>query len=168
MTLALIIEASMESYFQFWLQINYSLPDIFTDIGKIEELVTRRTLSIISSFITITFSIIKIRFKKFCKAKFFLKNLNWNSLQWQWQKRSTGCQEHRHPGAKGVDGSHIQGSHLLHLHDRSQRRKVLSHENSNLLLHDGRYHVHLQYYLQREKKLLFYQVLGWWVLIFDF
>ena len=62
MTLALIVEASLESYFQFWLQINYNLPDIFTDIGKIEELVTRRTLSIVVSFITITISIIKIRF----------------------------------------------------------------------------------------------------------
>ena len=61
-TLALIIEASMESYFQFWLQINYNLPDIFTDIGKIEKLVTWRILSIIFSFITITVSIIKIRF----------------------------------------------------------------------------------------------------------
>ena len=75
-TLALIIEASMESYFQFWLQINYNLPDIFTDIDTIEELVTRRTLSIISSFITITFSIIKIRFKKFCKAQFLVANSN--------------------------------------------------------------------------------------------
>ena len=62
MTLALIIEASMESYFQFWLQINYSLPDIFTDIDNIEELVTWRTLSIVLSFITITFSVFKIRF----------------------------------------------------------------------------------------------------------
>ena len=61
-TLALIIEASMESYFQFWLQINYSLPDIFTDIDNIEELVTWRTLSIVLSFITITFSVFKIRF----------------------------------------------------------------------------------------------------------
>ena len=61
MTLALIIEASMESYFQFWLQINYSLPDIFTDIDTIGELVTWKTLSILFSFITITISIIKIR-----------------------------------------------------------------------------------------------------------
>ena len=53
----------MESYFQFWLQINYSLPDIFTDLHNISELVTRRTISIVFSFITITFSIIKIRFK---------------------------------------------------------------------------------------------------------
>lgn len=63
MTLALIIEASLESYFQFWLQINFSLPDIFSDIDNIRELVTLRTISIVFSFITITYSIIKIRFK---------------------------------------------------------------------------------------------------------
>ena len=61
----------MESYFQFWLQMNYSLPDIFTDIDNIGELVTWRSLSVILSFITISFSIIKIRFY----SKFF-KNLN--------------------------------------------------------------------------------------------
>ena len=60
-TLALIIEASSESYFQFWLQSNFSLPDIFSDLDKIDILLTWRTLSIILSFFTIAFSIIKIR-----------------------------------------------------------------------------------------------------------
>ena len=63
MTLGLIIEASLESYFQFWLQSNYSLPDIFSNIDTIGELVTWRTMSIVFSFITITFSIYKIRFE---------------------------------------------------------------------------------------------------------
>ena len=63
MTLGLIIEASLESYFQFWLQSNYSLPDFFSNIETIEELVTWRTMSIVFSFITITFSIYKIRFE---------------------------------------------------------------------------------------------------------
>ena len=63
MTLSLIIEASLESYFQFWLQSNYSLPDIFSNIETIGELVTWRTMSIVFSFITITFSIYKIRFE---------------------------------------------------------------------------------------------------------
>ena len=63
MTLGLIIEASLESYFQFWLQSNYSLPDIFSNIETIGELVTWRTMSIVFSFITITFSIYKIRFE---------------------------------------------------------------------------------------------------------
>ena len=63
MSLALIIEASLEAYFQFWLQSNYSLPDILSiDITNLEELVTYRTLSILLSFITITVSIVKIRF----------------------------------------------------------------------------------------------------------
>merc|ERR1711988_1759069 len=38
--------------------MNYSLPDIFTDIDNIGELVTWKSLSIIFSFITITFSIV--------------------------------------------------------------------------------------------------------------
>ena len=68
MTLALIIEASLESYFQFWLQINYSLPDIFTNIDNIRELVTWRTLSIVFSFITISFSVFKIRCQESYKS----------------------------------------------------------------------------------------------------
>ena len=67
MSLALIIEAALEAYFQFWLQSNYSLPDIlaidFTRSGYMEQLVTYRTVSILFSFITITLSIVKIRFK---------------------------------------------------------------------------------------------------------
>ena len=64
-SLALIIEASLEAYFQFWLQSNYSLPDILF-LAKdfdLEQLVTFRTVSILLSFITITVSIVKIRFK---------------------------------------------------------------------------------------------------------
>ena len=62
-SLALIIEASLEAYFQFWLQSNYSLPDILSiDITNLEELVTYRTFSILLSFITITVCIVKIRF----------------------------------------------------------------------------------------------------------
>ena len=63
-SLALIIEASLEAYFQFWLQSNYSLPDVLF-LAKdfdLEELVTFRTVSILLSFITITVSIVKIRF----------------------------------------------------------------------------------------------------------
>ena len=63
-SLALIIEASLEAYFQFWLQSNYSLPDILI-LAKnfdLEELVTYRTVSILLSFINITVSIVKIRF----------------------------------------------------------------------------------------------------------
>ena len=44
--LALIIEASLESNFQFWIQINLKLPDVFSDIDEIGELVTWRILSI--------------------------------------------------------------------------------------------------------------------------
>ena len=59
-SLALIIEASLEAYFQFWLQSNYSLPDILSiEITNMEE---QRTISILLSFITITVSIVKIRF----------------------------------------------------------------------------------------------------------
>ena len=65
-SLALIIEASLEAYFQFWLQSNYSLPDILKlFLAKdfdLEQLVTFRTVSILLSFITITVSIVKIRF----------------------------------------------------------------------------------------------------------
>ena len=62
-SLALIIEASLEAYFQFWLQSNYSLPDILSiEITNMEQLVTFRTVSILLSFITITVSIVKIRF----------------------------------------------------------------------------------------------------------
>ena len=63
-SLALIIEASLEAYFQFWLQSNYSLPDVLF-LAKdfdLEQLVTFRTVSILLSFITITVSIVKIRF----------------------------------------------------------------------------------------------------------
>ena len=78
MTLSLIIEASLESYFQFWLQSNYSLPDIFSNINTIGELVTWRTMSIVFSFITITFSIFKIRFVFLnvftSKYKYFFSN----------------------------------------------------------------------------------------------
>ena len=62
-SLALIIEASLEAYFQFWLQSNYSLPDILAiEITDLEQLVTFNTVSILLSFITITVSIVKIRF----------------------------------------------------------------------------------------------------------
>ena len=69
-SLALIIEASLEAYFQFWLQSNYSLPDILAiEITDLEQLITFNTVSILLSFITITVSIVKIRFH------FDLKNL---------------------------------------------------------------------------------------------
>ena len=64
--LALVLEASLESNFQFWLQINYSLPDILAiilDVSKYEDLINWRTMSILLSFITISHSIIKIRLK---------------------------------------------------------------------------------------------------------
>ena len=64
--LALVLEASLESNFQFWLQINYSLPDILAiilDVSKYEDLINWRTMSILLSFITISYSIIKIRLK---------------------------------------------------------------------------------------------------------
>ena len=64
-SLVLIIEASLEAYFQFWLQSNYSLPDILKILAEdfdLEQLVTPRTFSILLSFITITVSIVKIRF----------------------------------------------------------------------------------------------------------
>ena len=64
--LALVLEASLESNFQFWLQINYSLPDILAiilDVSKYEDLINWRTISILLSFITISYSVIKIRFK---------------------------------------------------------------------------------------------------------
>ena len=63
MTLALVIEASMEAYFQFWLQSNYSLPDflIKMDSELYQDLVNKKTVSILLCFITITISIIKIR-----------------------------------------------------------------------------------------------------------
>ena len=63
MTLGLVIEASLESYFQFWLQCNYSLPDILViilEVNNYEELINWRTMSIVLSFITIAVSIIKI------------------------------------------------------------------------------------------------------------
>ena len=37
-SLALIIEASLEAYFQFWLQSNYSLPDVFITITSIVKI----------------------------------------------------------------------------------------------------------------------------------
>ena len=65
-SLALIIEASLEAYFQFWLQSNYSLPDILKEFlaenFDLEQLITYRTFSILLSFITITVSIVKIRY----------------------------------------------------------------------------------------------------------
>ena len=65
MTLALIIEASMESYFMFWLQSNFSLPDILDIISfdnfELEHLLQIRIISIILSCITITVPIIKVR-----------------------------------------------------------------------------------------------------------
>ena len=65
--LALIVEASLEAYFQFWLQSNYSLPDVFqvflAENFNPKELLTVRAGSILLSFITIAFSIVKIRFK---------------------------------------------------------------------------------------------------------
>ena len=64
-SLALIIEASLEAYFQFWLQSNFSLPDILKEFlaedFELEQLVTYRTVSILLSFVTITVSIVKIR-----------------------------------------------------------------------------------------------------------
>ena len=61
-SLALIIEASLEAYFQFWLQSNYSLPDLLDiELNHLDELVTQRCGSILISFITITVSIVKIR-----------------------------------------------------------------------------------------------------------
>ena len=64
MTLALVIEASLESYYQFWTQINFNLPDILIILyeGNLEDLMKKRILSIVLSFITIIVSIIKIRF----------------------------------------------------------------------------------------------------------
>ena len=65
MTVALIIEASMESYFMFWLQSNFSLPDILDIISfdnfELEHLLQIRIISIILSCITITVPIIKVR-----------------------------------------------------------------------------------------------------------
>ena len=76
-SLALIIEASLEAYFQFWLQSNYSLPDILAiDVTDLEELVTFNTVSILLSFITITVSIVKIRYiliSQFYATKMFFK-----------------------------------------------------------------------------------------------
>ena len=75
-SLALIIEASLEAYFQFWLQSNYSLPDILEIfVAKdfnLKHLVTFRTVSILLSFITITVSIVKIRFIIFDCPKYNL------------------------------------------------------------------------------------------------
>ena len=66
-SLALIIEASLEAYFQFWLQSNYSLPDILeiflAEEIDLKQLVNVRIGSILLSFVTITVSIVKIRFK---------------------------------------------------------------------------------------------------------
>ena len=62
-SLALIIEASLEASFQFWLQSNYSLSDVLNiDFTHLDKLLTQRTGSILLSFITITVSIVKIRF----------------------------------------------------------------------------------------------------------
>ena len=61
-SLALVIEASLEAYFQFWLQSNYSLPDLLNvEFNHLDELVTQRTGSILISFFTITVSIVRIR-----------------------------------------------------------------------------------------------------------
>ena len=80
-SLALIIEASLEAYFQFWLQSNYSLPDILEIfVAKdfnLKHLVTFRTVSILLSFITITVSIVKIRFVIFSCP---INNLQFNLL----------------------------------------------------------------------------------------
>ena len=65
-TLALIIEASLESYFQFWLQSNYSLTNILAlsaEFKHFEQLKNLFGFSIFLSFTTIIYSIIKIRFK---------------------------------------------------------------------------------------------------------
>ena len=65
-SLALIIEASLEAYFQFWLQSNYSLTDTLDildiEITNMENPITFRSISILLSFITITVSIVRIRF----------------------------------------------------------------------------------------------------------
>ena len=73
-SLALIIEASLEAYFQFWLQCNFSLPDILKVLESskdinMEELITYRTFSILISFITISVSIVKIRLKLISLSK---------------------------------------------------------------------------------------------------
>ena len=80
-SLALIIEASLEAYFQFWLQSNFSLPDIEFTTGQhyMEQLVTYRTFSILLSFGTIAVSIVKIRFNMisyFLVPRVFFKEQN--------------------------------------------------------------------------------------------
>ena len=74
-SLALIIEASLEAYFQFWLQSNFSLPDILSiEITDLKQLVNHKTFSILISFITISVSIVKIRYNfeyKNCCQFFF-------------------------------------------------------------------------------------------------
>ena len=63
--LSLVIEASLESYFQFWMQANFSLPNFlifvldvkFLEVTNIEQW---RIFSILFSFISISLSIIKI------------------------------------------------------------------------------------------------------------
>ena len=86
-SLALIIEASFEAYFQFWLQSNYSLTDILDildiDITNMENPISYRSVSILLSFITITVSIVKIRFNKiffykFISPKYYLSNKDKN------------------------------------------------------------------------------------------
>ena len=63
--IALVLEASLESNFQFWLQSNFRLSDNMVTVleanNDYEELVNWRTASILLSFITITYSNIKIR-----------------------------------------------------------------------------------------------------------
>ena len=60
-SLAQIIEASLEAYFQFWLQSNYSLTtELFLAEGfDLKQLVTLRSVSILFSFVTIAYSIVR-------------------------------------------------------------------------------------------------------------
>ena len=73
----------MEAYFQFWLQSNYSLPHILDiQFSDLEQLLKFNTVSILLSFITISVSIVKIRFNlisQFYATKlFFISNKNKN------------------------------------------------------------------------------------------
>ena len=73
-SLALIIEASLEAYFQFWLQSNYSLPHILdVQFSDLEQLLKFNTVSILLSFITISVSIVKIRYNLI--LQFYVTNL---------------------------------------------------------------------------------------------
>ena len=66
--LSLVIETALESNFQFWFQTQYILPAVVTNILEyfngelnITELINWRTLSIFLSFISISWTAVKIR-----------------------------------------------------------------------------------------------------------